>query len=118
MNQFRIEVSHGASGERIVKLSGPFTLRDVFEFQTLVRSESAPVTILDMSEVPYMDSGALGSLLGMHVSCQKDSRRYGIVGMSDRLQTMLRVPGVNGILVSFDTLSSAQGALTARSQSL
>jgi anti-anti-sigma factor len=118
MNQFRIEAGHGASGERIIKLSGPFTLRDVFDFQTLVRSEPPAVTILDMSEVPYMDSGALGSLLGMHVSCQRDGRHYGIVGICERLQTMFRVAGVNGILVNFDTLSAAQGALTARAHSV
>lgn len=117
MDQFRIEVSHGASDERIIKLSGPFTLRDVFEFQTLLRSECAPVTILDMTEVPYMDSGALGSLLGMHVSCQRDGRHYGITGMSERLQTILRVAGVTGILVTFDTFAAAQNALTAKSQS-
>jgi anti-anti-sigma factor len=88
----------------------------VFDFQTLVRSESRPVTIIDMSEVPYMDSGALGSLLGVHVSCQRDARRYAIVGLSDRLKTMLRVAGVIDLIVSFDTLSAAQTKLTAKGQ--
>ena len=78
MEEFRIEVAEGqAKGVRIMRLVGPFTLKNVFEFQTIVRADSSPVTIVDLTDAPYMDSAALGSLLGLHVSCQKDGRRYG-----------------------------------------
>lgn len=98
-------------GERIVKLSGPFTLAAVFDFQDAIRTHHPPLTIIDLTDVPYMDSAALGSLLGLHVSCQKDGRRYGLVGASDRLRTLFRVAGVDGFLAIFGSLADAEAGL-------
>jgi anti-anti-sigma factor len=98
-------------GERILKLSGPFTLAAVFDFQDAIRTHHPPITLIDLSDVPYMDSAALGSLLGLHVSCQKDGRRYGLVGASDRLQTLFRVAGVNGMLALYGSLADAEAGL-------
>ena len=71
-------------GERIVKLSGPFTLASLFEFQDAMRSNRPPITIIDLADVEYMDSAALGSLLTLHVSCQQHGRQYALVGASER----------------------------------
>jgi anti-anti-sigma factor len=98
-------------GERILKLNGPFTLSAVFDFQDTIRVHHPPITIIDLAEVPYMDSAALGSLLGLHVSCQKDQRHYGLIGASDRLKTLFRVAGVNGILTIFGSLAEAEASL-------
>ncbi len=83
---------------RVIKLTGPFTLSTVFEFQNTIREEAAPMTIVDLTDVPYMDSAALGSILGLHVSCQRDGRSYWLVGASDRLRTLFKVAGVDGLL--------------------
>lgn len=99
-------------GLHILKLTGPFTLPDVFDFQSLVREDSAPVTLIDLSAVPYMDSAALGSLLGFHVSCQRESRRYALVGVADRIKTLFRVAGVDGLLALYPTAAEAESALT------
>ena len=115
MDEFRIEVAGGqAKGVRIMKLVGPFTLKNVFEFQTMVREDSSPVTIVDLTNVPYMDSAALGSILGLHVSCQKDGRRYGLVGVSQRMQTLFRVAGVDGLLTSFESVVDGEQALAQK----
>jgi len=107
-NDFTIEVFPGSSPEvRVLKLTGPFTLRDVFEFQGTVRAGVAPITLIDLTEVPYMDSASLGSLLGFHVSCERDGRKYTLVGASDRLQTLFRVSGVQGLLHCRATLTDA-----------
>jgi len=50
-------------GERILKLSGPFTLSTVFDFQDAMRPTHPPITIVDLTDVPYMDSAALGTLM-------------------------------------------------------
>jgi anti-sigma B factor antagonist len=99
VNDFSIEVLPGASPEvRVLKLAGPFTLRDVFEFQAIVRADATPTTIIDLTAVPYMDSASLGSLLGFHVSCEREGRKYSLVGASDRLRTLFKVSGVDGML--------------------
>ena len=97
-------------GRRILKLSGPFTLSGVFDFQDAIR-KVPPLLLIDMTGVPYMDSAALGSLMGLHVSCQKDYRRYALVGVADRLQTLFRVSGVNAILAVYPSLAEAEAAL-------
>lgn len=104
-------------GERILKLTGPFTLATVFEFQDLIRTNHLPITIVDLTDVPYMDSAALGSLLGLHVSCQKDKRKYALIGVSDRLQTLFRVAGVTGILNIYGSLAEAETGLAANTAS-
>ena len=112
MPEFKMEWSDGPlAGERILKLTGPFTLSTVFDFQDSIRTHHPPLTIIDLTDVPYMDSAALGALLGLHVSCQKDHRRYGLVGVSDRLKTLFRVSGVHTILVTFPTLAEAETAM-------
>jgi len=99
-------------GERILKLSGPFTLSTVFDFQDAIRGNHPPILMVDLADVPYMDSAALGSLLGIHVSCQKDHRHYSLVGASERLQTLFRVSGVLTMLTLHNTLAEAESALS------
>jgi anti-anti-sigma factor len=100
-------------GIRTLNLTGPFTLPAVFDFQTVIREVSSPVTLIDLSGVPYMDSAALGSLLGFHVSCQREARRYALIGVSDRLKTLFKVAGVDGLLTAYPTLAEAESGLTA-----
>ena len=101
-------------GERILKLTGPFTLSTMFEFQDAMRSNHPPILLIDLSDVPYMDSAALGSLMGVHVSCQQHGRRYALVGASERLQTLFRVSGVLVVLVIYSSLAEAEFALSGK----
>jgi anti-anti-sigma factor len=112
MEELQVEVAAGArQGVRILRLTGPFTLSTMFDFQNIVREGSSAVTIIDLRGVPYMDSAALGSLLGFHVSCQREGRRSALTGVSGRLQTLFQVAGVNGFLVRYDTPEQAEAQL-------
>jgi len=114
MDQMQIEVSAGARpGVRLLRLLGPFTLGTMFDFQSIVREGEAAVTIVDLSAVPYMDSAALGSLLGFHVSCQREGHRYALTGVSNRIRTLFQVAGVDGFLVRYDTVEEAEAHLAA-----
>jgi anti-anti-sigma factor len=117
MDDLCIEPSPGSrDGIRVLKLIGPFTLKNVFEFQAAVREDSPALTVIDLTAVPYMDSAALGSILGVHVSCQRHGLQYALAGASDRLRTLFKVAGVDGLLVSYATPAEAEGRL-ARSAS-
>jgi|SRR5579871_2840417 len=112
MEQFKIESTEvGPCGTRILRLAGPFTLKDVFEFQALVRSGDHPVTIIDLTAVPYMDSASLGSIMGVHASSQRQQRRYALVGVCDRIRTLFQVAGVDKMLTCYASVSDAQTAL-------
>ncbi len=109
MSDFQLEwLPDPEPGIRVLKLAGPFTLNTVFEFQNMVRESTGPLTILDLTEVPYMDSAALGSLLTLHVTCQTHKRKYALIGASDRLKTLFRVAGVGAILVQADSVAQAR----------
>ncbi len=104
-----IEIKPGSRpAATILKINGPLTIRNFFEFQDLTRSHKSPVLIVDLGEVPYIDSAALGSLLGLHVSCAKDNRKYGLANVSDRLKTMFTVCGVQDVLAVFPSVADAE----------
>ena len=113
MDSLQIEITPEQGGVQLFKLSGPFTISTMFDFQQLVREHTAPVTLIDLAEVPYMDSAALGALLGFHVSCGREGRKYGLVAVSDRLKTLFQVAGVQGILVGYPTVEAAKAAVAA-----
>jgi anti-sigma B factor antagonist len=115
MDQFKIESKQGASpGTRILILSGPFTLRDVFDFQSEFRASSDPVTIIDLSDVPYMDSAALGALVGVHTSSERQHRQYALAGVTERTSTLFKVGGVEGVLITYPTVAAAEVGLAAK----
>lgn len=111
-DQVTIESGAGSQdGVRILQIAGPLTIRNFFEFQELSRKETSPVLIIDLAAVPYMDSAALGSLLGIHVSCEKNGRKYALIGVNDRLQKLFTVCGVRNVLVIYPNLEEAETAL-------
>lgn len=112
MDAMQIEpVPSAREGVRLLKLIGPFTLSTMFDFQSLIREHVAPTTIIDLSAVPYMDSASLGALLGFHVSCQREGRKYALIAPSERLKTLFKVAGVEGILTTYDSVEAAEASL-------
>jgi anti-anti-sigma factor len=99
------------SSVTVLRVNGPLTIRNFFEFQDRTRKETSPVLIIDLAGVPYMDSAALGSLLGVHVSCGKSNRKYGLINVNERLLTMFTVCGVRDVFVTFPSLAEAEAAL-------
>ena len=114
MSEFKIEsIQAQPEGTRILRLTGPFTLQRVFEFQAVMRTGTDPVTIIDLTEVPYMDSASLGAIMGAHVLCHKNQRKYALVGVSERLRTLFEVGGVEKLLVIYPTVEAAQAQFAA-----
>jgi anti-anti-sigma factor len=99
---------------RILRLSGPFTLEGVGAFQSVTEILNDPVVIIDLIEVPYMDSAALGAMLSLHRSSASHHRRYAIVASSERILTMFRVARVDDILLVCRTVEEAQRELSFR----
>lgn len=104
-------MSGTSSGTAILRVTGPLTIHNFFEFQDLSRKQDAPLLLIDLSDVPYIDSAALGSLVGIHISRGGSQRKYAIVGANDRLQNLFKVSAVSQFLVSFPTVAEAESAL-------
>lgn len=97
-------------GTQILRLSGPLTLRNVFDLQALMRAdEPAPLTILDLAGVPYMDSAGMGVVVNYHVHCQNKGGRFITSGVSPRILELFRVTKVDSIIRMAATPEEAEG---------
>jgi len=101
------------NGIGIIRLTGPLTIGGVFKFQNAFRAERAPVVIIDMSAVPYADSGGIGSLVLAHVSCQKAGRKLALAGVTERPQEVMRVTRVNQLFTTFPSVAEAEQKLSS-----
>jgi len=107
----QIEILASPKGAKILKLTGPLTLRTLFDFQNVSRQEHGAPVIVDIANVPYMDSAGLGSVISLFASCQRTNRTFGIVGVSERIRTLFEVTHCDGLLPCFDTVEAADAAI-------
>jgi anti-anti-sigma factor len=107
----KITVSDRPSGARLLRLNGPVTISTLFDLQETVRQDKTKPLILDLSSVPYMDSAGLGSVISAFVSCQGSHRGFALFGVSDRIQQLLDVTRVSGLLPSYASLEEAEAKL-------
>ena len=105
---FQVEGRDGARlGQRILTLSGPLGFESVPGFLKAVRAETAPVVILDLSRVTFVDSAGVGALIQAYVSFKGASRRLGIVGASQQVLAVLEITRVKNLFAIFSSLNEA-----------
>lgn len=90
-----IERIEGSGDSSILRLHGPLLLGNFFSFQTLVRSDKAAVLIVDVADVPYIDSAGIGCLVGAHISRENAGRKLIVSGATERLVNALKVTRVD-----------------------
>ena len=107
----QLEVLPGRrAGEYVVRMNGPLMLGNISEFQQKVRSDKSLSLILDLSQVPFIDSAGIGALVGVHVSRKKEGRRLALVGVNDRVREALRTTNVEQFFAIFFTQEEAEAA--------
>jgi anti-anti-sigma factor len=109
--ELKIELLNTSKGARLMKLTGPLTLKTLFDFQMVSRQESSHPVIADITDVPYMDSAGLGSLISVFASCQRTNRGFAIIGVSERIRSLFEVTHCDGLLPCFTTLDAADAAV-------
>jgi anti-sigma B factor antagonist len=108
--KLEFELLEGASPkEHVYRLQGPLVLGNMFAFQEVLRAESV-TTILDLTDVPYMDSAGLGILTNSYVSHQKHGRKLLLVGVNERVRTLFNVTKLDQLFEIFPTVEGAQAA--------
>jgi anti-anti-sigma factor len=94
-----IEKIGDASGATVLRLHGPLLLGNFFPLQTMVRSDNSNLLIIDVADMPYIDSAGIGCLVGAHVSRENSGRKLVLVGANDRLLTSLKVTRVDQLFI-------------------
>lgn len=101
-------ISGQAPGCRILRLTGPLTLKGLFAFQDAIRRDPPPCLILDLSGVPYMDSAGMGAIINCFVSAQRHERKLIVAGVSPRVMELFRMTKVDSILTMTPTAKDAE----------
>jgi anti-anti-sigma factor len=97
------------SGTRILRFKGPLTLRNLFIFQEELRQGLEPKSaILDLTEVPYMDSAGMGALINYYVHCEKNGVRMTVAGVSSRVMELFKLTKVDTVIALAATSEEAE----------
>ena len=98
-SELRFNIAPGASAELAkILVSGPITLNNMFGLQTTLRSQNATTIVLDLSEVPYVDSAGLGAIVNAHVSAQRRGGKLLLNGVNDRVKSLFQITKVDSVL--------------------
>lgn len=102
----RVDDAGGASV--ILRLRGPLLLGNFFSFQSMVRNDHSNLLIVDVSDVPYIDSAGIGCLVGAHVSRENAGRKLIVVGATERLRNSLKATKVDQLFTFASTVEDAR----------
>jgi anti-anti-sigma factor len=105
-----IERTEGTTPSTVIfRLNGPLTLRNMFEFQSMLRSGEVPsVTIFDLTAVPYMDSTGMGMIVNHFVRCQGKKTKLIAVGVSPRVLELFKLTKVDSVIPLTATIQEAE----------
>jgi anti-sigma B factor antagonist len=112
-----IERLSAQEGPRVLCLRGPLTLENLPLFQNAIRrEENVPMVIVDLSDVPYIDSSGLGSLVSAYVTRHKATRRIALSGVNERVLKLFETTKVEPLFLIFPTLDDAIAGLTTAAE--
>ena len=96
-------------GTRVFRLSGPLTLRNLFELQSELRGSALPpLTVIDLSNVPYMDSAGMGLVMNHYVRCQTNGTKLVVSGANNRVMDLFKVTKVDTVLPLAANIEAAE----------
>jgi len=99
------------AGQQILQLKGAFTSNASAVFVEAVAAVDAPRLILDLTEVPMLDSMAVGALVRAFVSCHKSGRKLALVGLNHRVHNVLHLTGIAPLFDTYDSIGEAEAGL-------
>jgi len=118
---FHIERLQGKSPSTVIfRLSGPFTARKMYgsltpdELEKLLAFQSVPdeqlpqLNVLDLSEVPYMDSVGLGMVVTHYVRSTNKGVKMIAAGLTPRVLELFQMTKVDAIVPLADSVSEAE----------
>ena len=101
-----------APGIAIFQLTGPVTLRNLFDLQTQLRSGDLPrISILDLSGVPYMDSAGMGAIMNYYTHCQGKGVKLIVAGVSSRVMELFKLTRVDTLMTFAPSAEEAEAKL-------
>ncbi|MGH9644358.1 MAG: STAS domain-containing protein [Terriglobales bacterium] len=103
-----------AAGVRILRLSGSLTLACCYQVQDKLRSNPEESLIVDMTEVRFVDSSGLGSLVNGYIAHHMAGSRVLLAGLGKRVRETLEETRVQQFFTIFDTVEEAEKELLSK----
>jgi anti-sigma B factor antagonist len=118
-----IEAMHfieaGDPRARIVKLAGEIDLQHSPKLRQLLQHkvvERPSILLLDFTEVTYIDSSGLATLVEYYKNARPYSGRLAVAGLSNRVRSIFELVRLGEIFGVYTTVSEAEQDLALNSQ--
>jgi anti-sigma B factor antagonist len=90
-----------------IVLTGSLTLETVTGFNHRLREETAPVLLLDLTKIEWLDSAGVGALVQLLVRRAKGKASLALAGLTPRSNAVLQVAHVLNLFSVFPTVADA-----------
>ena len=98
-----------APGTVILRLTGALTLSAILQLRSHFRDgESPSLTILDLTDVPYVDSAGMSEIVNHEIYCRDKRVRMVVTGMNRRAFDMLKTTHLDKVLTLNATVDEAE----------
>jgi anti-sigma B factor antagonist len=115
MEKIEVSCEMGATGSTaILRLKGPLTLSTAGVLQEKLQELPGLDTVIDVTDVRYVDSAGLGAILGHWSRSQRAGHRFALTGANPRVDMLLQIARVNTVLPTFKTAEEADASFTGR----
>lgn len=97
-----------------IKLSGEIDLHHSPKLRQLLQSKvslKAPVILLDFTEVRYIDSSGLATLVEYYKNARSYSGRLAVAGLSNRVRSIFDLVRLSEVFGIFATVTEARESL-------
>jgi anti-anti-sigma factor len=94
-------------GLKVVVLTGGLTIETVAHFNQSLRDDPAPIMLLNLTKLEWLDSAGVGSLVQLMVRREKAKTSLAIAGLSSRNQAVLQVSQLLRLFSVFPTQDHA-----------
>lgn len=98
-----------APGTLVFHLTGPLTLRNLFDLQSQLRAGDLPrISILDLGGVPYMDSAGMGAIMNYYTHCQNKGVKLVVAAVSSRVMELFKMTRVDKVIAFAPSVEEAE----------
>ncbi|MEG8275381.1 STAS domain-containing protein [Streptomyces sp. AHA2] len=103
-------VSHRGPRHAVVAVTGPIdyhTTPQLLGHLGTKEMQEAPLLVLDLSQVDFCDSSALGAFVALHRSRTDAGRRFGLTGLQPEVLRILELTRLTTVLPLYGTVDDA-----------
>ncbi len=88
----------------------PDAVNSILSFHSTPDEQLPVLNILDLSEVPYVDSMGLGLIVTHYAHCQRKGIRMIAVGVGQRVLELFKLTRVDGLIPMAATIENVETA--------